>query len=298
VPGKLQMRVAPQYWVWNPRGFDRRAAGNYFSGFVGHLADTFAGRNDGVADMRPVLERIEQLLPGTADGPAKTLMVAIYALWHNAVAPDDHRPGAAQLLAKQAALLNRPDVPSFVVGLLSGQVPEWTDDQWQTVATDRREERLRRRHLELPPGFDAALQIMGAERMLQAGRTDEALAMARFAVEELPGNQSLLAWEKALSTGAEHELDLRALILGLEGGAAAREERQNPGTLAGAESDEDKDKAAPGSATSGCVPNDDAVSKVVKGADHSPESEADTERDAGSPPDASSDPSDLSTTGS
>jgi hypothetical protein len=224
LPGQVRMPLAPQYWIWHAERFDHNSVSRYFSGFVGHLADTFAGRNEGVTDMRAVLERIEQLLPGTADGPVKVLMVAIYALWHRVLAPSDHRPRAASLLADHDHLLQRAEVPSFVAGLLSGQLPEWTDDQWHTLANDRRAQRSKRRHLELPAGFDVALQVTAAERLLHAGRTDEARTLARFAIEELPGNEPLMAWEAALATGQGSELDLRALVLELEPGAQPQEE--------------------------------------------------------------------------
>lgn len=227
LPGQLQMQVAPQYWIWNAAGFDYKSASRYFSGFAGHLVDTFAGRNEGVTDMRAVLERIEQLLPGTADGPVKTLMVAIYALWHRALAPSDHRPRAANLLAEHEHLLQRVEVPCFVAGLFSAQLPEWTDDQWHKLATDRRAARSTRRHVELPAAVDAALQVMAAERLMEAGRTDQALVLARFAVEELPGNEPLMAWETALARGQASELDVHALILGVEPGAGPKEEARH-----------------------------------------------------------------------
>lgn len=216
LPGQLQMRLSPQYWVWNADGFDHRSADRYFSGFVGHLADVFAGRHEGVTDMRAVLERIEQLLPGTADGSTKTLMVAIYALWHRTLAPSDHRPVAAALLAEHEHLLQRAEVPCFVAGLLSDQMPEWSDRQWEQLATERREQRTTRSHLELPACLDAALQVMAAERVTAAGHTDQALTLARFAVEELPGNEPLMAWEAGLAAGQPVELDMRALVLGME----------------------------------------------------------------------------------
>jgi hypothetical protein len=224
LPGQVRMQVAPQYWIWYAEGFHHESASRYFSGFVGNLADTFAGRNEGVADIRAVLERIEQLLPGTADGLAKTLMVVIYALWHRALAPSDHRPRAPSVLAEHEHLLQRAEVPSFVAGLLSNQLPDWTDDQWHTLATDRRAQRSRRRHLELPAGFDAALQVMAAERLVEAGRTDEARTLARFAVDDLPGNEPLMAWGAGLATGQAAELDLRAMVLDLPPDAGRSDE--------------------------------------------------------------------------
>jgi len=229
LPGQVRMHLAPQYWIWNAEGFDHKSVSRYFSGFVGHLADTFAGRNDGPPDIRAVLERIEQLLPGTADGPAKTFMVAIYTLWHRALVPSSHRPNAASLLARYEPLLQQADMPSFVVGLLSDPMPTWTDDQWYAMATDRRTRRSTRRYLELPAGFDAALQVMAAERLMEEGRVDEAHTLARFGVEELPGNEPLIAWESELLTGHISKLDMNALILGLEPGAGDSEEAPESG---------------------------------------------------------------------
>lgn len=245
LPGKLRMQLAPQYWIWAAEGFDRNSASRYFSGFVENLADTSAGRTEGVPDMRGVLERIEKLLPGEADGPFKTLMVAIYALWHRQLAPSDHRPGAAAVLTRHEHLLQQAEVPAFVAGLLSNQLPEWTDDQWHNLATDRRAERSKRRHLELPAGFDAALQVLAAERLVEAGRTDEARTLAGFAVEELPGNEPLMAWEAGLATEQVPVLDLRALVLQLEPDTQLQEEAPHgPGVVAAAppepEAGEDK----------------------------------------------------------
>jgi hypothetical protein len=228
LPGKLQMRLAPQYWVWNAEGFDHKSVSRYFPGFLGHLLDTFAGRNEGVSDMRGVLERIERLSRGITDGPDKTLMVAIYALWHSAVAASAHQPQSVWFLAKHGHLLQRLGVPSFVVGLLTEQMPDWTDDQWHTLAIERRTERERRRHMELPAGLDAALQVLAAERLLEAGRADEARTLAGFAVEELPGHEPLMEWEAGLRTGRPSQLDLRALVLGLEPGAGAETETEPP----------------------------------------------------------------------
>jgi hypothetical protein len=225
LPGKVQMRLAPQYWLWNAKNFGPQSASRYFSGFVGHLVEVFAGRTEGVPPMHEVLERIEQLVPGTVDGLNKTLMVGIYALWHSTLAASEHRPDAANFLAKHEHLLQRVEVPSFVAGVLTNQMPEWTEAQWHKLATERRAERSRRRHLELPAGFDAVLQVMAAERLVEARRPDDAIALARFAVEERPGYAPLMTWEVSLVAGESFELDLDALLLGVQPDAGAEEER-------------------------------------------------------------------------
>ncbi len=241
LPGQLQMRAAPQYWVWNADGFDHDSVNRYFSGFVAHVVERFTEPDQGLTDIRPVLERIEHLLPGTAEGPAKTLMVAIYALWHRLLAPDAHRAGAARLLAQHERVLQHVGMPSFVVGLLSNQLPEWTDEQRLALATERRAEREKRHAVELPPGVDAALQVIAAEALMKAGRTGEAQTLAGFAVEELPGNESLMTWENGVANGEIIELDVQALVLGLQP-SANQEEPYDGGDVAATPEDPDNDE--------------------------------------------------------
>lgn len=216
LPGKVRMRFAPQYWIGNATNFDPQAASSYFSGFVENLVGVLAGHAEGVPPMGEVLERIEQLTPGIADGPNKTLMVAIYALWHSHLAPEEHQPNADNFLASHERVLRRLEAPSFVVGLLGDQMPKWSAEDWRTLATERHVARSKRRHLELPAGLNAALQVMAAERQLEVGRPEEAARLARFAVEELPGYKPLVVWEDRLAAEKSYELDLGALLIGVE----------------------------------------------------------------------------------
>lgn len=212
LPGKLRMRIAPQYWLWQAEGFNRDTAALYFSGFVGHLAELIAKRQDALPQMDGVLERIEQLAPGT-DGPSKAMMVAIYALWHRFAAPSLHRPDPDRLLNKHMRVLQRVELPCFAAGLLLGTWPDWSDEEWLTVATDRRIERSKRRYLELPPGFDAVLQAVVADRLADAGNLDDARAFVGYAIDELPGNETLIAWEASLTINGFAQIDLVALAV-------------------------------------------------------------------------------------
>lgn len=216
LPGQIKVRPASQYWIWNADGFTQDSAPRYFAGFVEQLASVRAGSSDGVPDMRAVLERIEKIVPGTADGAAKRSMVAIYVLWHALLNPDGHRPGAKTFLeAHEHSLLN-PDLISYVTAVLLGKIPDWTADQWYELALRRRAERQKRRYLELPSGFDAGLMVVAADILTEAERTDEAAVLTRFAVEEMPGEEALMAWEAGLVGKRAIEIDIGALAFGLE----------------------------------------------------------------------------------
>jgi hypothetical protein len=88
VPGRLEMRLAPQYWLSSAAGFTHESAMRYFGGFADHVLGLWVGEPDGVPPMGDVLEQIETLVRGTQSDPAKTGMVGLYCAWHRVVHPD------------------------------------------------------------------------------------------------------------------------------------------------------------------------------------------------------------------
>jgi hypothetical protein len=215
VPGKVVVPVAPQYWVHQAAGLNHASAGRYFHGFVEHLLDAPAGREPAVTDMREVLARVEKLVPGTADGSSKTQMVAMYVLWHRIAAKDAHRPSAEAFIERNAHHLRAPTITAFVIGLLTRDMPDWSTDELVTLAEHRSTERVREKASSLPAPLDAALQVQVAERLVAEERRDEAANFARRAVDELPGNEALIAWELALGADHAEPLDIWRLLLGL-----------------------------------------------------------------------------------
>lgn len=215
VPGMLHMQLAPQYWVWQADGFGHHSVGRYFTGFVEHLVDLPRDPSQPIADMERVLGRIEDLLPGTHDGPARSMMMAIYALWHARTSPSLHRPDAEKFLQRHGSVLQRPSLASYVVALLVRQHPSWSAEAWSALAGARREERRQRSHLDLPPGVDVALQLMAAEALLDNGQREAAATAAAAAAEEAPGNEQIMRWEAALLKGEATQVDLRALLCGV-----------------------------------------------------------------------------------
>ena len=173
--------------------------------------------------MKEVLTRVEGQVPSSR-GPAQTMMVAIYALWHALTAPVLHRPDANQFLKRYEVALERPSVPAFVLAVLGGQHPLWSAEEWSALAKERREERRQRSHLRLPPGVDMALQLMAAEALLEDGKAEAAATVAAAAAEEGPGNEQVMRWEAALLRGDGLEIDLRALLCGV----SAAEEAATP----------------------------------------------------------------------
>lgn len=218
VPGQVKVRLAPQYLVWVPDNLTKDTAPRRLDDFMRHLIDVNAGRHQGVA-MDGVLGRIEKLVPGIAASPARTAMIALYVLCHRNLPPENHRDGAQAFIAKYQRALDAPSVTAFAAELLTGRLPTWSSDQWRELATDRRKQReqAEKSAQPLPPALDAALLVVAAEELLAAGHPDPAVQLASWAVEEMPGNKTLRAWEASVTAGQPTiEIDLGALILGTE----------------------------------------------------------------------------------
>lgn len=223
VPGRLEMMLAPQYWLWQAAGFTHDSAARYFGGFADHVLGLWVGEGEGVPPMDDVLDRIDELLRGTQPGPTKIAMVGLYCAWHGVVHPDFQRPNAQAFIDAYAQTLAEPSMVAFVTGLLCDQLPEWTDDQWRVLGQARRAERARSSQLSLAPRFDAALHAVISEKLHLSGLADDALRFAGYAIEELPGEQLLLDWEAALRDGAADGLDIARVLTGPAEGDEQRE---------------------------------------------------------------------------
>lgn len=214
IPGRIEMRLAPQYWLWQAAGLTHESAVRYFGGFADHVLGLWGGDGEGVPPMGDVLERIEQLVPGTQPGPAKTAMVGLYCSWHGLVDPDHRRVDADAFIAAHTGMLAEPSMVAFVTGLLCNQLPDWADDQWRALGEARRADRTRRKQLEVAAHFDAALHAVISEKLHLREHSADAIRSADYAIEELPGEPLLLDWEAALRDGTAEELDIWLVLTG------------------------------------------------------------------------------------
>lgn len=167
LPGIVQGRLAPQYWVSRVDGFDASTAQPWLCG----AADAFIARNPGQMDdgidLTDVVNKIERLVPGMADGPPKTAMVRLYALWREWTAPDNQILQDDAFLAAHGVCLSTPSITAVVVGLLSNRgLPAWTDDEWAEVASERRFARAAGKEAPVPRGGrrDRAARSCGSPR--------------------------------------------------------------------------------------------------------------------------------------
>lgn len=165
-------------------------------------------------DMRPVLTRIEELVPQLG-GQTRLSLIAIYCLWHAILAEEYHQPSAASYLEGYRPELEVPSIQAFLVATVLGRNPPWTTAAFQKLAQDRLEDRTKGKAEPLPAVFDAALAAAVAMRLSTEVQRDEAAETLSRAVEELPGNARLMAAESMYRDSGRLTIDLHALVLGV-----------------------------------------------------------------------------------
>lgn len=219
LPGIITAQLAPQLWVGD--NLDASHALTRLNGVADALiAWQAAGRStDAGFDLAQVAATIEQVVPGIPESDSKAALVAIHRLWHEWTDPKTHKPEGITFAQTHAPMLSEPSPIAFTVSVLSNFAPrDWTTQEWMDMATARRAARLTGKEAPIPAKIDALIQLEAADRLEADGRHAEAIVCASYAVEEVPGDEMLLAWEQRLLAG-DHDpaFDVHRFLFGLPG---------------------------------------------------------------------------------
>lgn len=227
LPGQIQMRLAPQFWVGSADSFPAAQGPAVFNALLDMVISARRGEEVSIVDMARPLERIEQLLSAEAKQSSRIPLIATYVLW-NAVAPEQYRrPNAGRHIGSHISDLDSPSVPAYVLSMFTGIEHPWSVEQLVDLVDGRESELARAgpKTPELPHRVDAAMRLGVAYRLWEKGDGALAIDSLAKAVELLPGDETLLELEGNASEGLFLEPDLLDFIIGkLDEGVAQREE--------------------------------------------------------------------------
>jgi hypothetical protein len=213
LPGMLTMQAAPQYWLGNPQGFDVTNAQRYLVAFIGQVVGRLFEPSATVTDIRPVLEKVEALVPGLAKPAQRLPMLALYFIF-NFLAPENSRsPGYAKLVETYKGDFEAPSIMSLAGHLVTGQNPDWPLSVMEELHARYFRERHHANTLQLGRMLEAAFTLRVAEQSRSAGNWAGAQKLIAFAVETWPTHVGLRNFEMSLQVDDPVAIDWHAILL-------------------------------------------------------------------------------------
>ena len=213
LPGKLTMQMAPQHWIGNPQSFDTTTAKQYLVAFIGQVVGRLLQPSATITDIRPVLEKVEALVPGLAKPAHRLPMLALHFIF-NFLAPEDFRSARyPTLIETYRGDFETPSIISLAAHLVTGQTPGWPLLVMEELYARYFRERHHANTLELGRILEAAFTLMLAEQNRAAGDFTRARELVACAVETCPKHVGLRNFEASVQLSDLVAIDWQEILL-------------------------------------------------------------------------------------
>lgn len=213
LPGKLTMQMASEYWITNAQSFDVTTAQQYLVAFIGQVVRRLMQPSAVITDIRPVLKKVEDLVPGLAKPDQRLPMLALYFIF-NVFAPKDFRcAGYPALIETYRGDFDTPSIISLAAHLVTCQNPDWSLEAMEELYARYFRERHHASTLELGRILEAAFVLVLAEQNRAAGLFTRASELVAYAVETCPQHEGLRSFENSIQLNERTAIDWKAIML-------------------------------------------------------------------------------------
>ena len=215
LPGIVTVPLSPEYWVAATGGFDHESARSRLSGFLSQLTDVvLLGRKDAkLTDLRPILKKVEELLPGLINPAQRLPMLTLYFLFHQWAPREYHCEQWPTLFQTYENDFELPSVESLVAHLMTQQKPNWSLEQFEELHRSFFRLRHTAKAIDIGRLLEAAFSLYLAEMNRAAGNEARARDLIAFAVEVHPSCAALREFEASLSASGLLEIDWLKILL-------------------------------------------------------------------------------------
>ena len=194
-PGIIRAELTSEYWLHLSGNFIAKDGQKRLFAFCGQLATAMRTHEPPkVSDMRDLLGQALHRLPDMK--PRNRLpFLALFYLYNLAVTVDlqiDDNRGILQLYEKE---LTTPTVEAMLLALLTQCTLQWPLDEHDITLRTYFDGKGRDEGIRIDNLFEVGLILELAERYRVHGDTDKAKGLIHFAVENHPGNESLIQFE-------------------------------------------------------------------------------------------------------
>lgn len=216
LPNIVRMRLAFSIWGTWSSGYDHKSARRYLGGFLEDLTTVLTSTPAAtlhLTDVRPLVAKVEALVPGLAQPEQRLPLLALYFLFHRLSPVEHHRPKFKEFFKRYAADFTAPSIESMLVHVLEEEAPTWTLEEFEEMRRSYFRQRYVKNGVEFGPTLEAAITLFSAEMHRATGHEDRARELVAEAVENLPGQVPLFEFARSLSADSLPSIEWRTLLL-------------------------------------------------------------------------------------
>ena len=195
-PGIIQVELAPEYWIHRPGDFSAKAGKRRLFAFCGQLATAMRTNNPPkITDIREMLALVRSRLDGMRRHD-RLPYIALYCLFNLAVPADDRIDDNSDIVRVYREDLALPTIEAMLLALFTRSVPQWHLAEHESALRAYLDGNGRNQGIRMDKLLEAGLTLELAERYRADGDTDKAKNLLSFALENHPGSQPLMRFER------------------------------------------------------------------------------------------------------
>jgi hypothetical protein len=216
LPNIVHVQLAFSMWGGVSSRYNHKNARRYLSGFLGEYTSLLTAEPHTtvtLTDIRPLIEKVETLVPSLAKTEQRLPLLMLYVLFQRCCPPEDYRPDREQFFMRYAGDFDAPSIESMLFHVLLDRTPAWTLEQFEAMRRAYFKQRYGKNGLEMGATLEAAVTLFSAEIHRHEGHEDRARELVSEAVENLHGQASLLEFERRISEGELPVINWHELLL-------------------------------------------------------------------------------------
>ena len=196
-PGVMRVELSPEYWLHQPGDFTAKDGRKRLFAFCGQLAAGIEkGEPPRISDLRDTLkESIDRL---KAMKPKDRLPFLVLHSLFNLVAPADEgsEGDSSRVVKLYEKELEAPSIETVLLALLVQAVPPWPLKDHEEALRAYLDGKGRDNGVRIASLLEVGITLVLAERYRVAGDREKAKRLVRLALENRPGNESLMRFER------------------------------------------------------------------------------------------------------
>jgi len=186
LPGRVTLKVAGQYWIWQHENFSRDRSAGWLSDFLSVWLQTLTTEEPVMPDLRPLLVKFESLLGG-ASVTQRAQMLTIHVLYNLRMAPKFQSPDHETVYRENEHLFDACRIETMVLKVLTGREWPWDAEDCARAHEAYAEGKFDKQGLLLPWSLEVAVMSYVADKYREAGQEDEFACWCRRALLESAG---------------------------------------------------------------------------------------------------------------